>query len=305
MSQFLSAWHFDLFVATNLAAAVLLYSWAIRRINRQVQGLSGPTLPTTHSPKIHPRNAFWGLWPRSIALSFYLGLALIALVYLGPIAAWSHTFFWAQMTQHLVVTMVAAPLLVLGAPITAAFRACGPAQRRQFARALRSPAVAVLTNPILTWVLFAGALLGTHFTSFYDWTLANHGAMVMIKQPMFLITAFLYYLPLMGANLLPKRPSHAVRLISLALMMIPEALVGAVIYFSPVILYDGFDTIRPFGLEAKPDQQISGAVMWGLVMSIESFWMMMVAADWFKSEERRSRKVDQEIAAETSSTSTP
>lgn len=302
MSLFFSAWHFDLFIATNLVVATLLYSWAIRRINRQVEGLEASNSRTNNARNIHPRNVLWGTWPRWISLSFYLGLALIALVYLGPIAAWSHTFFWAQMTQHLVVTMVAAPLLVLGAPITAAFRACGPVPRRTFARALRSPVVAVLTNPILTWLLFAGALLGTHFTSFYDWTLANHGAMVMIKQPMFLITAFLYYLPLMGANLLPKRPSHAARLISLALMMIPEALVGAVIYFSPVILYDGFDTIRPFGLEAKPDQQISGAFMWGLVMSIESFWMMVVTADWFKSEERRSRKVDQEIAAETSST---
>jgi len=39
--------------------------------------------------------------------------------------------------------------------------------------------------------------------------------------------------------------------------------------------------------------------MWALVMVVDSFWMMYVAAEWFASEERRGRRVDAEIAAET------
>ena len=113
-----------------------------------------------------------------------------------------------------------------------------------------------------------------------------------------LIAALLYYLPLIGSNLLPHRPSHAVRLISLALMMVPEAVIGAVIYFSPVVLYDGYDTVRPFGLDALADQQLAGAMMWALVMVVDAFWMMWVAAEWWASEERRSRRVDASIAAE-------
>ena len=121
---------------------------------------------------------------------------------------------------------------------------------------------------------------------------------LMVEQPMFLIAAVLYYLPLIGPNLLPSRPSHGLRLVSLALMMIPEATIGAVIYFSPVVLYDGFDTIRPFGPSALVDQQFAGGLMWGLVMVIDSFWMMYVAADWFGSEERRSEREDSRAAAE-------
>ncbi|MFM8349860.1 MAG: cytochrome c oxidase assembly protein, partial [Actinomycetales bacterium] len=222
--------------------------------------------------------------------------ALIGAMYLGPLAAWSHTFFWVHMTQHLVITMAVAPLLVLGAPITLAFRASNPRNRRLITRALRSTPTRILTNPVVTWVLFASALVGAHFTPFYDWVLANHGTMVAIEQPMFLIVAVLYYLPLIGANLLPHRPSYATRLISLALMMVPEATIGAAIYFSPVVLYDGFDTVRPFGLAALPDQQLSGALMWGLVMTIDAFWMMWVAADWFGSEERRAVREDAKAA---------
>lgn len=275
MNTFLSAWTFDVLVLTNVAVAATLYAFGVRRVN-------------AHSHRA--RNLLHGRWPIAPTACFMSGLALIAIAYSGPLAAWSHTFFWVHMTQHLIITMGAAPLLVLGAPITLAFRAGGPATRRRIVRVLRTRAVAILTDPIVTWVLFATMLLAAHFTGFYDWALTNHGVMALIEQPGFLIVATLYYLPLIGSNLLPRRPSHAQRLISLGLMMIPEAMVGAVVYFSPVVLYDAYETVRPFGLEPLPDQQLAGALMWGLVMVIDAFWMMWVAADWYSSEERRGHR---------------
>ena len=279
MSTFLGVGELDIFLAVNLLVASIAYVVGVRR-SRRVSGLS---------------------WPLRNTICFFVGIGMLALVYLGPMAAWQHSFFWVHMTQHLVVTMAAAPLLVLGEPITLVFRASGPANRRRLVRVMRTRTVRFLTDPIMTWLLFAGVLLMAHFTPFYDWSLANHGVMVMIVQPMFLIAALLYYLPLIGSNLLPHRPSHAVRLVSLGLMMIPEAIIGAVIYFSPVVLYDGYDTARPFGLDALADQQLAGAMMWALVMVVDAFWMMWVAAEWWAAEERRSRRIDAEIAAEVAS----
>lgn len=283
MNTFLSAWTFDVLVLTNVAVAAMLYAFGVRRVNAR-----------SH----RARNLLHGRWPIAPTACFMSGLALIAIAYSGPLAAWSHTFFWVHMTQHLIITMGAAPLLVLGAPITLAFRAGGPATRRRIVRVLRTRAVAILTDPIVTWVLFATMLLAAHFTGFYDWALTNHGVMALIEQPGFLIVATLYYLPLIGSNLLPRRPSHAQRLISLGLMMIPEAMVGAVVYFSPVVLYDAYETVRPFGLEPLPDQQLAGALMWGLVMVIDAFWMMWVAADWYSSEERRGHRESARMAQE-------
>jgi putative copper resistance protein D len=280
MTTFLSAWRVDLFIVVNLLLVAAWYAWAVRRVNARHPGAR---------------------WHWGMTTAFMSGMALLSLVYLGPLAEWSHTFFWVHMTQHLVVTMAAAPLLVLGAPITLAFRASGARNRRALVRVLRTPIVRWLTNPVVTWLLFAGVLLGAHFTPFYNWALTNHGASILVEQPMFLVAALLYYLPLIGTNLLPRRPSHAARLISLGLMMIPEALIGAVIYFSPVILYPAFDTERPFGPAPLPDQQLSGALMWALVMVIDAFWMMWVAAEWFASEERRGRRISAEIAAEAAS----
>lgn len=286
MSEFLGRWSLDLVVLVNLALFAGLYARGVARVNATVpRGCRQRSL-------MHGR---WPLWPTACS---FAGLGLIALVWLGPMAAWSHTFFWVHMTQHLVITMAAAPLLVLGAPITLAFRASNPRNRRVLVRVLRSGPARIATDPILTWIGFATVLLGAHFTGFYDWILGNHGSMLAIEQPMFLLVALMYYLPLLGTNLLAKQPSHPVRLISLGLMMIPEATIGAVIYFSPVVLYEGFDTVRPFGLQALADQQLSGALMWGLVMTIDSFWMMWVAAEWFTSEERRAHREDAAIEAD-------
>ena len=87
------------------------------------------------------------------------------------------------------------------------------------------------------------------------------------------------------------------KLLSLASMMIPEAIVGGVIYFAPVLLYPSFDTERPFGPDPLADQQLSGAIMWALVMTIDSIWMMVVAAQWFADEERRSEDMGAQPAA--------
>ncbi len=279
MGTFLSAAQFDLFVTANLVGATVAYAWGVRRVRRE-RG--------------------WR-WPRWQTACFMSGMTLLAVAYLGPVAAWEHTFFWVHMTQHLIVMMAAAPLIVLGAPVSLVFYASGAANRRRTVRVLRSPVARVATDPVVTWIVFAAVLVGAHFTPFYDWALSNHGVMVMVEQPVFLGAALLYYLPLIGTNLLPRRPSHGVRLLSLGLMMIPEATIGAAIYFAPVILYDSYDTIRPFGLDASHDQKLAGALMWGLVMVVDSFWMMWVAYDWFSSEERRARREDAAIARERGS----
>lgn len=275
MSEFFGSGAFDLFLFVNLALAAGWYAWASRRARRT------------------------GTWLKRASFCFYLGLVLMALTYLGPIAAWSHTFFWAHMTQHLVVMMVVAPLLVLGNPVTLAFRASSPATRRRWVvPILRSRAVRILTNPWVTWLLFAGALLGTHFTPFYDLALRNHDLDYFVEQPLYLISAFLFYFPLIGSNLQPRRPSHAARLLSLGTMMFPEALVGAVIYFASVPLYSAFDTVRSFGPSVLDDQRLAGALMWALVMVVDSGWMMLAAAEWFTSEEKKEAALDRRIAEE-------
>ena len=280
MGQFLSSWSFDVFIATNLVVACAAYLWATKN-------LQDPRLP----------------WSKVSTACYLSGIAALAIAYLGPLPAWSHTFFWAHMTAHLIVMMVAAPLIVLGSPVYLWFRVSSGKTRRQIIFPfLRSRTVAVLTNPMVTWFLFAGVLLFTHFTPFFNWALENHDADLFIEQPLFLIAALLYYWPVTARDLLPRRPSAAHRVISMTMMMIPEAIVGAVIYFAPVVLYSVFlRANRPFGPDAITDQHLAGGLMWAIVMVVEAFWMMWIATEFFKSEEKRTHRVDAEIRAKQNS----
>lgn len=279
LAEFLAPWPVDPFIAANLAAALILYLVAARRVSRR-----DPDLP----------------WPRAATACFVAAVALLAAMYLGPMAAWAHSYVWVHMAQHLTAMMVSAPLLVLSAPVTLIFRVSGPSARRRWVvPALRSTAVRWLTNPALTWILFAGVLFGVHFTPFYDWALRNHDADTFIKQPLFLIAGFLFYFPLIGHNLQPRRPTHAVRLISMASMMVPEAIVGAALFFSSVPFYPSFASApRPFGPSPLDDQHLAGASMWAFIMVMDTFWMMDMVREWMRSEERRGRRIDAQIAAE-------
>ena len=59
--------------------------------------------------------------------SFWCGLAVLAVALLSPIDAYADVSFSIHMTQHLLLTFVAPPLLALGAPITLAMRATSTA----------------------------------------------------------------------------------------------------------------------------------------------------------------------------------
>lgn len=258
-------WQENLFLTVNIGLLGVLYAWGVIRVRRTLG------------------------WHPAATLSFYMGLGALLFAAIGPPMAWAHTFFWPHMVQHLLIMMIAVPLMVLGNPITLAVRASSPAIRRVVIEVLRSRAVRTLTNPILTWVLFAGALLLTHIPAVMEWSLASHHAMHLIIFPLYVIVAFLFYLPLMGHNMLPDRPRPAIRLLSMGLMMIPETMLGLVIHFTPVVLYPTYEaSATALGADALTDQKFAGALAWALTMVIDGIWTMLAAWEWFRDEERRA-----------------
>lgn len=274
LSSILGAGVPDLFVLVNLIAACLIYFWAARRI-----------------PRVQPATK----WPAHRTAFFLLGMSLLGYAYLGPFAAWSHTFFWAHMSQHLVVMMLAAPFIVLGDPLMLAFRASGHDGRRRLMHVMRSRAVTFATGSIFTWVFFAAVLLGTHFSPFFNWSIENHDLMAFVERPLYLVAALLFYYPIICGSLLAHRARPVVRLASVSLMMLPETAVGLIIYFSPVVIYSSYaNVIRPFGPDALDDQKLAGALMWALAMVIDTAWIMLTAVEWFQAEERATRVLERQ-----------
>jgi putative copper resistance protein D len=257
-------WTVDLFVSLNLLLIAALYGIAVRIVTR--------------------RGVRWSPWR---TLSFVVGMLLLTVAYIGPFETLAHTYFWAHMGQHLLVMMLAAPFIVLSCPVALTVLATSGSTRRAIVRGLRSSIGLFLVNPAFTWLFFVSVLIGFHITPVMQWVLLDHDAMAFIERPLYLISALLFYYPLIGTDMCARRPKPAYRLLSLGLMMIPETMLGAVIFLAPVTLYPAYvASTTAVGADPLVDQQLAGALMWALAMVIDSIWMMVAAVEWWRSEER-------------------
>jgi len=271
----LGSWAFDPVLALGLIGTALVYVVAVRRVEAR--------------DPAHP-------WPRVRTASFLGGLTLCWLVILGPVGAYDDTFFWAHMVQHLALMMVVAPLLLLGSPVLLLLRASTPAFRRAWVLpVLRGRVLTVLTRPAVGWLLFAGVLVGTHFSPFYEFALEHPFVHDYVEHPLYLGVALIYYYPLLPGNPGPRRVPYNLRALSLFSMMFPETLSGFFLYASTSVRYPYYAQVeRPFGPGALVDQRFGGALMWGGSMILDSLWVTLAVLAWLRSEARLATRVDLE-----------
>ncbi len=273
----LSFWVPDLFVGVNLTLITFLYLWGARRAGRRLGSR----------------------WPIGRTIALVSAMAVLAVAYLGPFAAWAHLMFWPHMAQHLAVMMVAAPLIVLSCPVRLAFLNLDHRGRWSLIRVLRSRPAEVLTNPVLTWLLLVIVLIGIHVGPTMNWIVTDHDAMDYVERPVFLIVALLYFYPLIGGDLIARRPAPSVRLVSLGLMMIPETVLGMVIHFAPVPLYSSYvEAAGLTALDPLADQKFAGAMMWAIAMVLDGVWMMVAALEWWRDQEAETRRMERSEARE-------
>lgn len=222
----------------------------------------------------------------------------MALAYLGPFGAWAHEVFWAHMGQHLLILMIAGPLIVLSSPIRLTFMNLGPKGRRGLLQILRSRPVKILSNPLLGWVFFATVLLVSHTQFIMNWALTSHDGMDFVIRPSYLIASIIFYYPLISRDFLAYRPPSSVRVLSLGLMMIPETVLGMVIHFAPVTLYSPYvHSASAFGIDPLADQKFAGAMMWAIAMVLDGIWMMVAAFEWWRDQERETQRAERREAA--------
>ena len=277
MSQSYFLWEFNLFFFILISIAFFLYFYGVYRINTN-----------SKIPK----------WSTFKILSFISALIIFLIADFGPIGVLDGVYFWAHMVQHILVMMIVAPLIILSSPVLLLVRVSSQKFRKQYIRpVLNSSIVKWITNPIFTWIFFVSVLLGTHFTPFYNFALENSWVHLYIEHPLYLTAALLYFYPLLEGNPQPHKVPYSWRIISLFTMMVPETMTGFFIYASTSVRYPHYENvIRPFGGDVLSDQRLGGSLMWALSMVIDSIWLAVAVSDWFKSEERRSIRVDQEIA---------
>jgi putative membrane protein len=201
----------------------------------------------------------------------YGALAVLAIALSSPLDALSDRLFWAHMVQHVLLMLVAAPLIVLARPWIRLWRCLPLSTRRPLARGLsRGPRAAPLrtlirfiARPVPSFAAFSTVLLGWHVPVLFDATL-NSTAVHALEHGLFLAAAVLFF-----KQVIPSPPLHLsltppLRVAYAIGAMIVSWLLAVVLALAPHPLYPHYahEASRPGGLSALGDQQLAAGVMW-------------------------------------------
>jgi putative membrane protein len=198
-------------------------------------------------------------WPRRRVACFVAGLLVLVVDLYSGIGTEADTRLSVHMVEHMVMWLVAAPLLAAGAPVRLAFFALGRDGRRRLAGWLRSRPASALTSPAGSVSLFSAVLVITHIPAVYGLALANDYAHAA-EHGLYLVAALLMWAPLLGVDPLPHRLGSRGRVACLATCMLPMLLIAAWLGFAGQPVYGHY--VAALGSAALHDQRLSAVIMW-------------------------------------------
>jgi cytochrome c oxidase assembly factor CtaG len=268
----LFGWSFAPAILIPLLVAALAWRWAVGRVNAA-----------------HRANRV----PRARSAAFYGSLAAIAVALTSGIERYDTTLFSIHMVQHLLLTLVAAPLIVLSAPITLVLRlASPPTRQRRILPVLHSRVVRAASFPVVAWFVFAAVMWGTHFSPLFDRALEDP-LVHDVEHVAYLVAGVLFWWPAIGLDPSPWRMSHPVRVMYVFLQMPQNTFLAVAILNATQPLYPHYATlVRSWGPSPTIDQQIAAGIMWlfGDLGFLAAILGLVVA--WMRHEERVTARAD-------------
>ena len=197
--------------------------------------------------------------------AFATGFVALFAALIWPLDALGDALFAGHMAQHVVLVVVAGPLLVLGYPLLAFLMALPTTPRRMLIgwwrrrRLLRS-VWAFASGPLVTWILHTLAIWLWHIPALYQASVRSD--LVHAAQHMsFLGTALLYWWALYPAGG-RGRLLYAAGILSVFTMAVQNGMLGTLLVFARVPFYPVYaSSVGAWGLTLLEDQQLAGSIM--------------------------------------------
>lgn len=201
--------------------------------------------------------------------AFLGGMAVIGVALASPFHAIGARSLQAHMVQHLLLMMVAPPLLWLGAPWLALLQGLPRGVLRTWAGPLlarRAPAHIGqwLVSPPVAWVVYVGSTWAWHTPALYERALASE-FWHAVQHGCFLATALAFWWPVVQPW--PSRPLVPRWAIVLYLVLadLQNTVLCAWLVFAERLIYASYAAVPlVWGSSALDDQAAAGAMMWVL-----------------------------------------
>jgi cytochrome c oxidase assembly factor CtaG/putative copper export protein len=249
-------------------------------------------------------------WPVLRVVSWVAGGAILVYATSGGPGVYGRVMFSAHMLEHMTISMVVPPLLVLGAPITLALRTTtarsdGTRGWREWLLAIvHSRALKVFGNPLVAAGLFMVSLFVFYYSPLLRLAMTTHTGHVLMNLH-FLLVGYLFASVLIGVDPGIQHPAYPFRLVLLLVTLSFHAFFGLAIMSSTSLLAidkDGstpghpvsyFQEVeRTWGASPLDDQQTGGAIAWGLGDVPSLLIALGIAIAWSKSDDREARRGD-------------
>ena len=238
-------------------------------------------------------------WPVARTLSFLVGgLGIIALATMSGLAAYDLSLFSVHMVQHMLLSMVATVFLALGAPVTLALRTLPKRPRGLLLGVLHSRVAAVISFPLVPWLLFVASPFALYFSGWYAATL-DSTVLHELLHLHFLVVGSLFFWPLLGIDPVPGRSGHPFRLLLVAATLPFHAFLGvAIMSVEPDGrgLLAGEHYLPLHGLaESVYQQQLGGGLLWASGDIVGLLFLAVLLTQWMRASEREAEREDRRL----------
>lgn len=226
--------------------------------------------------------------PRRIAFAGAVLALLVALV--SPLETLAGTMVSAHMVQHVLLILVAAPLLAVSAPGSPILRGTPPVVRDS-ARTLRrglgiDPALLHrLRAPLPRWLLYVVTLWLWHASVLYG-AAVQHPAVHVLEHATFLGAAFLVWSAILGPTRV--RVSRGVGLLAVFTLGLQGIFLSALITFAGTPWYAQYLATPPdWAPDPLTDQQLAGVLMWVPAGFIHTGIALYLLVAWIRESEEQ------------------
>lgn len=230
-------------------------------------------------------------WPVVRTVCWLAGCVVVLVSTSSGIGRYEPAMFSEHMASHMLLSMLAPVLLVLGAPSTLlASVADVPRLRMLF----HTPLVRWVTHPVVALVLFAGSPFALYFTGLFDAAVRFHWAHTAIAVWFFGV-GLLFAWVVVGIDPTPRRLPNLARLGLLLAAMPTDTVFAAILMTTRTVVGNGPAGFNQYTALALPwvrdllaDQRLGGIIaltvtevslLAAVIVLLARWWAVESAAD--------------------------